>query len=447
VIDLDEYLRADATALAGFVRRGLTNPAELLELATQRHHETDARIHAVVEWYGDPDEPAISADAPLPGVPLLRKDYGSTERGRLVEMGSRLGSGVRATSTSPFFGALADAGVQVVGRSAVPELIQHGTTESLAFGVTRNPWDGSISAGGSSGGAAAAVAAGVVPLAHASDCAGSIRIPAAACGLVGLKPGRRRVPSPDGGWGGIAEEFVLTRSVRDSRLLLDVLGEGSYLGVPESMTIALDTEHWAGDRVDASVVEATEHAAAELESAGHRVARIDTPVADERLMTTWDALFSRWVAHDVRELERRTGRSADATTLETTTLLAVEAAGRLTADDITRAQIEQGRITRDLHGALDGFDALLTPTLGRETIPLGWVNGSVTPFDLYLQRNSDLFPFSYLFNVTGWASLAVPHGTSTGSLPLSVQLSGPIGSEHRLLALGEIVSPGIRPPA
>ena len=447
MIDLDEYVRADATTLVDFVRRGLTNPTEMLELAAQRYHETDERIHAVVEWYGDPDQPTITADAPLPGVPLLRKDYGSTERGRLVEMGSRLGAGVRADSTSPLFRSLADAGVRVVGRSAVPEFIQHGTTESLAFGVTRNPLDTSISAGGSSGGAAAAVAAGVVPLAHASDCAGSIRIPAAACGLVGLKPGRRRVPWPDGGWGGIAEEFVLTRSVRDCRLLLDVLGEGPYLPVPELMTVALDTEHWAGDRVDASVVEATEHAAAELESAGHRVVRIGTPIADERLMTTWDALFSRWVAHDVRELERRTGRPADGTTVEPTTLLAVEAAHRLRANDITRAQIDQGRITHDLHGALTGFDALLTPTLGRETIPLGWVNGSVTPFDLYLERNSELFPFSYLFNVAGWASLALPHGSSAGGLPLSVQLSGPIGSEHRLLTLGEVVSPGIRPPA
>ena len=158
MIDLDEYVRADATTLVDFVRRGLTNPTEMLELAAQRYHETDERIHAVVEWYGDPDQPTITADAPLPGVPLLRKDYGSTERGRLVEMGSRLGAGVRADSTSPLFRSLADAGVRVVGRSAVPEFIQHGTTESLAFGVTRNPLDTSISAGGSSGGAAAAVA-------------------------------------------------------------------------------------------------------------------------------------------------------------------------------------------------------------------------------------------------------------------------------------------------
>ncbi|MEM8747602.1 MAG: amidase family protein, partial [Actinomycetota bacterium] len=217
----DEYARLDATDLADAVRAGRVTRHEVHDAAQRMHERTDAVIHAVVEWYDDPshtgdaDEsgPSGADDAwPLAGVPILRKDFGSTEAGRLIEMGSRLATGVTATETSPLIRRLLDAGAQIVGRSAVPEFIQHGTTESQAFGVTRNPLDPTLSAGGSSGGAGAAVAAGVVPVAHASDCAGSIRIPAAACGLVGLKPSRRRVPWPDGGWGGIAEEFVLTRS-------------------------------------------------------------------------------------------------------------------------------------------------------------------------------------------------------------------------------------------
>jgi amidase len=454
VIDLDTYLRADATELAALVREGETTPAELVALAGRRHAATHERIHAVVEWYERPTPPtARLATAPLAGVPFLRKDYGSTEAGRLVEMGSRLAAGVVADTTSPYFERLAAAGVQVVGRSAVPELIQHGTTESATAGVTRNPFDPSTSAGGSSGGAAAAVAARVVPGAHASDCAGSIRIPAAACGLVGLKPGRRRVPWPDGGWGGIAEEFVLTRTLRDSRLFLDVLGDGCHLPVPPAMRIAVNTDHWAGARPEPAVVEATLVAARRLEDAGHVVEPVPTPVSDARLMATWDALFTRWVAHDVDDLTARTGRPADATTLEPTTLLAVAAARRLTTDDVTRAQIEQGRITHTLARRLAGYDALLTPTLGRTVVPLEHVHGFVTPFDTYLERNSELFPYSYLFNVAGWASLAVPVPPldPTTAAPLSVQLSGPAGSEHRLLALGAAAgggfTPGAPPPA
>lgn len=470
--DLEWYVAADATELARMVRSDEVTPDELHALAAQRHAATDQRIHAVVEWYEHPSRAPTTAagtladsapkydtltdhaltDQPLAGVPLLRKDYGSTEAGRLVEMGSRLAAGVRADSTDPFYARLAAAGVQVVGRSAVPEFIQHGTTESVAFGVTRNPWDPTVSSGGSSGGAAAAVAAGVVPAAHASDCAGSIRIPAATCGLFGLKPGRRRVPWPDGGWGGIAEEFVVTRSARDSRLFLDVLGEGAYLPVDRRMRVAVNVEHWAGSAPDEAVVTTAEEAAGRLEEAGHRVELIAAPVSDERVMETWDALFSRWVAHDVAAAAARTGRPVDQSTVEPITLLAIEAARRLSAADITAAQIEQGRITSDLGASMRGFDALLTPTLGRAAIPLGWVDGqlhdAVSPFETYLERNSELFPYSYLFNVTGWASLAVPTvPTSKAGLPIGVQLSGPIGSEHRLLALGDLLNPGIAPPA
>lgn len=447
-MNADEYADLDATALAELVRDGSVTVDDLLAAARDRHERTDPTIHAVVEWYDDPTPAASGIDAstaPLAGVPLLRKDYGSTEAGRLVEMGSRLAAGVVASETSPFFTRLGSAGATVVGRSAVPELIQHGTTESHAFGVTRNPLDPTRSSGGSSGGAGAAVAAGVVPAAHASDCAGSIRIPAAACGLVGLKPSRRRVPWPDGGWGGIAEEFVLTRTLRDTRLFLDVLGDpgvtSGYASAPERARIALSTDHWAGEDVEPAVVEWTERAAATLESAGHAVEVVSVPITDERLMATWNAGFSRWVARDVADLAERTGRPIDETTLEPTTLLVVEAVEKLTVDRITSAQIDMGRITHDLGASLAGFDAILTPTLGRSSIPLDHVHGEIVPFDDYLERNSALFPYSYLFNVTGWASLAVPVPNPSGSsLPGSVQLSGRPGSERALLSLADVLA-------
>ena len=158
-----------------------------------------------------------------------------------------------------------------------------------------------------------------------------------------------------------------------------------------------------------------------------------------RLMTTWDTCFWRWVAQVADEVSRRTGRSIDESTCEPITLHAIDAVSRLTVADVTAAEIEVGRITHDLQAALDGYDAILTPTLGRPFVPLGHVHGEIDP-DPYLRRNSELFPYSYLFNVTGWASLAVPvvggiTGPGGGDLPGSVQLSGPLGSERRLLAL------------
>jgi len=446
----EEYSALDATALAGLVRAGELSADEVLAAATAQHEATHPTINAVVEWYDEPTPPSPDADpalSPLAGVPFLRKDYGSTEAGRLVEMGSRLAEGVVADTTSPFFERLADAGATIVGRTAVPELIQHGTTESRAFGVTRNPLDPTLSAGGSSGGAAAAVAACVVPAAHASDCAGSIRIPAAACGLVGLKPSRRRVPWPDGGWGGIAEEFVVTRTVRDAGLFLDVLGDpsvtGGYSRVPERARIGVSTAHWAGEPVEPAVVEWTERAAADLEAAGHQVDVVDTPIPDGRLMRTWNAMFSRWVARDVHDLAERTGRPIDENTLEPTTLLVVDAVKKLTVDRVTDAQIEQGRITHDLGAVLAGYDVLLTPTLGRSSIPLDHVHGEIVPFDDYLERNSALFPYNFLFNVTGWASLAVPvDGPAASALPGSVQLSGRPGTERILLSLAATLEEG-----
>ncbi|MEO1057582.1 MAG: amidase [Actinomycetota bacterium] len=442
-ITIDDYLAADATALAAMVRLGDVSSSELAELAAQRHVETDPRIHAVVEWYADPDAgrgPVATTDGALAGVPFLRKDYGSAEAGRLVEMGSRLARDVRATHTSPYFSRLRAAGAQVLGRTAVPELIQHGSTESRMFGATRNPLDPARSAGGSSGGAAAAVASGIVPAAHASDCAGSIRIPAAACGLFGLKPSRRRVPWPDGGWGGIAEEFVVCRSLRDVGLFLDVLGDGPYfdpLPPRRPWRIAVNVEHWGGGVVDAGVVSVVDAAAERLGAAGHAVVPVAAPVDDAALFATFPALFARWVAADVDRLVAETGRPADASTLEPATLAIVAAARSVTVDDVTSAQIAQGQLGAQLVAALDGFDALLSPTIARPTIPLAYLDGESDDLDVYAERNGEYFPYSYAFNVAGWPALAVPVPGPRDDQPGSVQLAAPWGSERRLMAIAE----------
>ncbi len=451
-MNVDEYVRFDAVGLADLVRRREVSPSELVDCAALRHRETAPQIHAVVEFYDDP-APSVDPGGPLAGVPVLRKDYGSTEAGRLVEMGSRLAIGRRAAETSILFRRLRDAGAVTVGRTAVPELIQHGSTESTLFGATRNPHRPDLSAGGSSGGSGAAVAAGVAPVASASDCAGSIRIPAATCGLVGLKPGRRRVPWESGGWGGIAEEFVLTRTVRDSRLFLGILGTGAYHHLGRPARIGFDTRHWANGTVDQECVAAVDAVAAMFVSLGHHVEPGAFSVSNDDLMSTWHGLFTRWVAADVAMLVESTGRRADGSTLEPLTLRSLEEAARLTAADITRAQQMQGRLTLELDERLGSHDVVLTPTLGRPEIPLGTIAGEVESMERYLELNDALFPFSYPFNVSGWPSLSVPAAVSSGGVPIGVQMSARPGHEHTLLDLAAQVeasglySPPASPPA
>jgi amidase len=441
-IDESEYLALDAVAMSEAVAAGELTAAELHEAAAARHAATHATINAVVEWYASPSWGAADG-GPLAGVPFLRKDFGSAEAGRLVERGSALAAGVTASATDPYYERLSEAGVTVVGRSTVPELIQHGTTESRVAGATRNPHAPQWSAGGSSGGAGAAVAAGVVPLAHASDCAGSIRIPAATCGLVGLKPSRRRVPWPDGGWGGIAEEFVVARTVRDARRCWSVLADRPVTTPPPNGTlrIGLSTAHWSGRTEDATVVAAAEGVARRCEDLGHVVVPVEgCPFDYELSMRTWHVCFSRWVAAEAEMLAAITGRPLDDTTLEPLTLGVLERVARLTVADVTDAQIAQGRVAHGLDRSMSELDVILTPALGRPGIPLDRVHGEVESVDLYIERNDALFPYSYVANLTGRPALVVPSGrTDDHGLPQGVQLLGWWGDDERLLDLARAV--------
>lgn len=434
-MDSADYREADATSLAAVVRSGEVSDADLRALAHGQYAAVNPAINAVVEWYDKPT-PVQSLDGPLAGVPILRKDYGSAEEGRLVEMGSRLAAGNVATRTASFINRLQAAGAQILGRTTTPEFVQHGATETALNGITRNPLDLETSPGGSSGGAGAAIAAGIVPAAHGSDCAGSIRIPASVCGLVGLKPGLHRILLDDGGWGGIANEFMLTRSVRDARLFLEVLADGPYLPIKPKYRIALSASHWAGCVEDPDVVAATVAAAAQLEALGHEVVEVAPPLDYEQLMDTFSALFHRWLVHDVDTLVAA-GRVESPNTLEPLSLVALEQLRQLSAADISAAQVTGGKITMRLARELADYDVLLTPTLGRTTIPIGKLAGDVTDLDEYIRLNDESFPYSYLFNVSGWPSVSVPGQTSPTGQPIGVQFSATAGSEHVLLDLAE----------
>ena len=472
-----EYVSRDGTALASLLASGEVSPAEVADAATDAHDRTHQALGAVLEWY---DEPAPSSGAgPWAGVPALRKDYGATEQGRLTERGSRLSAGWRAGTTSPLFRRLAELGVVVRGRAAVPEFILHATTESRLAGVTVNPWNPAFSAGGSSGGSAAAVAAGVVPFAHGSDCAGSLRIPAAVCGLVGLKPTRGRIPWGETvgvrGWGGIAEEFVLTRSVRDAAFLLaalesatlrdqrDTQGGGAATSRADSTSIRRDSgretfgrnrlgaaalpglpnrplrigvvvEHWAGAAVDPVLEAALASLSNWLDQAGHRVSLTGWPLPYERLAALMDPLFGLAAKADIEWVGAQTKRPLDATTLEPLTLEYLDALRALPATAAADAQREAARVTEQLDGWRDAFDIVMCSTLGRASLPLGRLGGEVSLPD-WVSANDAFTPHSFVANVTGWPALSFPWGKGPHGIPIGIQGLAGRGDDELLLGL------------
>lgn len=434
----DEYAALDATAIAAAINTGEITPTEVHRAATAMHERTRETIHAVVEWY---DEPSPGSETgPLAGVPFLRKDHGSGEVGRLQEMGSRLTAGYRPATTSRYYVRLAAAGARVVGRSAVPEFVQHGTTETAAFGLTRNPWNPHFSAGGSSGGAAAAVAAGVVPAAHASDCAGSIRIPAAACGIYGLKPTSRWVPTDHGDWGGIAVEFVVTRTVRDQRRFFDVLSGDAEHARPTRLRVGLTLDHWGDGSLGPGISYGLQRVAGVLAAAGHEVVEIPPPVALTDVMRGWDAHFGRWAAHDVERFAALLGRPIDETTVEPVTLRQVERIRATSVDQLTADQLAADTAVAAMDERLGagGIDVVVSATNDHAAIPLGHVDGMTDDLEGWLAANDELFSSLFAANVSGRPAISVPMGRVDG-LPAGAQLMGRRGDDRLLLDLAETV--------
>lgn len=447
---VDEYAALDATALAAAIAAREVDAGEVGRLAEEAHALVRAEVNAVVEWYDDP--PLRPSVGPFAGVPFLRKDYGATEAGRRTERGSRLSKGWVSTGTSLLMERFAAAGLHVRGRSAVPEFILHATTESDVHGITRNPWNLDRSAGGSSGGAAAAVAAGIVPLAHASDCAGSIRIPAAVCGLVGLKPTRGRVPWGDGrtagGWGGIAEEFVVARSARDAMAVLDAVGEPQ----PErqrhgTVDVGVISTHWAGLSADPALVDAVESVGSALAGAGHRVEGLTWPVAYDEVVALMDPLFGAGAAGDIALIESETGRSAEAN-LEPLTVEYLRRIAALPADDLAEASRRGAALTTRFDQLLGGHDVIVCSTLGRASLPLGVLASG--PLDHWVEANDKYTPHSYVANLTGWPAVTMPWGRGPDAVPIGVQLLGRPGADALLLslvALLEQLAPPLGRPA
>lgn len=453
---LEEYSRLDACALAELVRKGELEPHEPAEAALRAIEALDPSLGAIVETFPERVRKA-RRDGPLAGVPFLRKDLILQEQGVTIEFGSRLAAGMRGGATAALARLQDEAGLVSLGRTTTPELGFSVTTESAMCGRTRNPWDPERSAGGSSGGAAAAVASGMVPVAHANDGGGSIRIPAGCCGLVGLKPTRGRV-SPGPGRAsilfGLGIEHAVTRTVRDCAALLDAtLGtvpgdpyaipppERSYareLGAPTGrLRIAVTARAWSGAPIDPQVADAVLGVARLCEGLGHHVEECGPRIEPERFDAANLAYWCASTAFAVRRIAAATGRVAGIGTLEPQTLACYEHGLSLSAADLFAAEDALNRVSRQVADLFSEWDLLLTPTIARRTAPLGAfadaaAEGSARAWSDAIFAYA---PFTALFNATGQPAISLPLAEDGDGLPIGVQFVARFGEEARLFRL------------
>ncbi|MFG2502233.1 amidase [Streptomyces sp. NPDC048441] len=462
-MSIAEYVSFDAVGLAKLVAKGEVTPAELEAAAREAAQAVNPQINAIVETWPTDDEPTPgtgSGRAPLAGVPFLIKDIAVTMAGRRTELGSRLAVGNVAGADSSLMLRFRRAGLVTFGRTATPEMAYSTTTEPVLYGATRNPWNLERSAGGSSGGAGAAVAAGVVPVAHATDAAGSIRIPAAYNGLFGLKPTRGRVsmgPDFDEVFNGLAVHGSVSRTVRDSAALLDRIrgpepGDPYFAQEPSrpyadevarppgSLRIGVLTQAWGGRRTTTPVADALSRTGHLLESLGHQVEEVKVGLGAD-----WEefvlANARQWSANltaSVDELAAAFDRPIDSSTLEPVTLAGYHYGRRVGGAQFVAALAVRNRVARSLARYFGTHDVLLTPTLPELPVPLGTHAEGAEALDGlgWLRRIFDLSPFTAAFNVAGTPAMSVPVTADAGTgLPIGMQFATGYGLEGRLFRL------------
>jgi len=453
----DEYRRHDATGLAALIAKGDVRCEDVLEAAIRRAEEINPRINAIVHKQYDKARGAIAhvhGAAPLRGVPYLIKDLAIFERGEPATLGSSLYQDFIADHDSTYVARCKAAGLLVIGRSASPELGLSPNTEPRLYGSCRNPWNVEHSAGGSSGGAAAAVAAGILPMAHATDGGGSIRIPAAQCGLFGLKPSRGRVsvaPDAGEGWGGLSIGHLVSRSVRDSALMLDCTAglepgdpyaapapQGPFLEAtrrpPRKLKIAVMLLDHRGSKLDPECATAVGNAAKLCASLGHVVEEATLPIDLVALRPMNATIAATNTARTLSLRWKTLRRAANPEDVEAVTWAVYNRGLKVSGVEYVEAMAAVHAAGRALAHFLKTFDVLLTTTLPAPPPRLGYFdqNGDV---DTFTRRVNEYLSITPLHNATGTPAMTVPlHWTAAG-LPVGVHFAGRYGEEATLLAL------------
>jgi amidase len=455
----DELSQLDATAQAHLVTAGQASATELVEAAIARIEALNGELNAVI--HTDYERARASAaeldaggdlSAPFAGVPFLIKDIGATQAGLPYWAGNRLLKDIDHQSTGDtVLGArFRDAGLVTLGKTNLPELGSTPTTQPLSCGPTANPWDLARSPAGSSGGSASAVAAGLVPMAHANDGGGSTRLPAAWCGLVGLKTTRGRVANPDS-VSRLVSELVVSRTVRDTARLLDAV-EGATpadlfaaarpttpyveeLGIDiEPLTVGVLTGGGYFE-VDSDCVAGVEKVASTLESLGHRIEQADSELLLGEPSRVNGRLWMAGLARRVEALGELAGRPLTEEEVEPYNWAAAQRGSDMLATEWAATEERQHRWAQNVFEWFDSYDVLLTPTAGcpplttAELEPppvkpwtVGWLHGKIGQFTLP-------------FNVTGQPAISLPLHETDNGLPVGMQFVAGMGREDLLLRL------------
>ncbi|WP_028605684.1 amidase [Ottowia thiooxydans] len=456
-LSFDEYRAFDALGLAEAIRSGELHQNEVLEAALERLHTVNPRINAVTYL----DEAAVAdarkapATGPLGGVPYFIKDLHAPVKGMPLAHGSRLFADHRLDFDSETVVRLRRAGLRILGRTASSEFGMSPSTETALAGPTRNPWSLSRIAGGSSGGAAAAVAAGILPASHATDSGGSIRIPAACNGLVGLKPTRGLLPTgPHRGDAthGLSHEHAVTRSIRDCAALLDATA-GPDVGAPyytprpaepflkliaqppRKLRIAFTTRTFRNASVHPECEAAVLGTAKHLEDMGHEVEPGMPDFDPGALSAATGILLLTGLAAQLQAREAVLGRPAREDELERVTWEAIRLSQNISGVDYASQFPRINQEVRKIAHFFESVDVLLTPTLGSPPVELGTLSTQTLSLTEFQKAASEFIPFTGAFNATGQPAISLPlHWTSDG-LPLGVQLVGRFGEDATLLQL------------
>ena len=454
-----DYLQLDGCAIASKIKAGALSPEEAVQFALNRIEALNPSLGAVSLLAPDLIADQISAldpRSPFAGVPFLMKDLGAGVAGLPTHAGSRyfLKHGSAARRDDDLTASFRKAGFVILGKTAVPEFGLNLTTEPLSGPACRNPWDQDFSAGGSSGGAAAAVGSGMVPLAHATDAGGSIRVPAAACGLIGLKPGRGRNPEGPGFANhlmGLTSEHVITRSVRDSAAVLAVTAVPQDLGPEERSSLAeeavkavsqtpkptrialVDAEGGLGSP-SADLANGLKAAAVCLEDAGHEVGELK----DRRilpLLRESTCVFQKVIWANLAFEFQSADPPPSEEDLEPLTWAALERGRRLSAKDLVSCERSLLHISYEVNCFFKEFDFLLMPSLAKSALKLGALPSDHRSLETHFERLRRFAPFSVIFNVSGHPAISFPYGLGSQDMPIGLQLVGPMLSEERLLQL------------
>ena len=451
--DYDKY---DGLGLAELIRKKQILPLELLHAVRQRLAAVNPKLNAFALLFFDQAEAAIKQglpEGPFKGVPFALKDLGMNLTGTITSYGSRVWKNNLASSDSTLVARYKNAGLVIFGKTTSPELGLTATTESVVYGKTRNPWNLERTSGGSSGGASAAVSSRILPMGHASDGGGSIRIPASCCGLFGLKPTRGRVPMGPGameGWNGCSAHHAVTISVRDSAALLDI-SQGAELGAPYTcppparpflqevgadvgkLKIALAITPPGGVAVDPECKTAAINTGELCERLGHRVEEVTLPIDNAFFRQSFLTVITVSMARALEDAAGILGHAVTEADVEPVTWAMYQQGKAISSLEYSRSISNMHQVGLTMAKWQEKYDVILSPTLAKPPVKLGLL--SLDDPARYGKEISEFSPYTSLYNVTGQPSMSVPLHWTLDGLPVGVMFSARFGDEATLFRL------------